>query len=169
MRIFYLDLEDTIIESYHEPHLIHRDKVRELIDEFRPDEVRLFSFAIQTPQELAHAKKAILPQVEAAIGRPFAKTDTRDHILRQVYRKWRFNVQDRDDFLIVNDKGILFQEWVALEQKSMGGLPITAMLLDDDVETRTIRYPSRDLDIEIRCVYDYVRKPKPRSRMNPLW
>lgn len=169
MKIFYLDLEDTIIESYSDPYLIHQSKVKELIDAFNPDEVRLFSFAVQTPKELEHAKKAILPQVERAIGRPFAKTDIRDDILRAVYRKWCFNVQDRDDFLIVNDKGILFQEWVALEQKKLNGVPLTAMLLDDDVETRDIRYPNRQLDIEIRCVYDYVSKPKPRSGMQPLW
>lgn len=55
-RHLFLDLEDTVItpvvDGWFNTHLINTHKVRSFIEEFKPDAVHLFSFAIWNQEEL---------------------------------------------------------------------------------------------------------------------
>lgn len=52
MTILFLDLEDTIIESWDNPVLMNVEKIREWIESHSFSEIRLFSFAVHCDRDI---------------------------------------------------------------------------------------------------------------------
>lgn len=78
----FIDLEDTIItpvlSGWFRTELINLKKIKTFIDEFEPDFVHVFSFAIWNQQELAGFNAGTRPMVEAALGVQFSAVPTVD-------------------------------------------------------------------------------------------
>lgn len=71
-RHLFLDLEDTVIEpvceGWFNTNVINKDKVRRFIEEWKPDSVHLFSFAIWNEQERLRFNMGTRPKLERALG-----------------------------------------------------------------------------------------------------
>lgn len=56
MKHLFLDLEDTVVtpvtEGWHNVSLMNVDKIKKFINEFKPDTVNIFSFAIHDEHDL---------------------------------------------------------------------------------------------------------------------
>ena len=50
--ILFLDLEDTIIESWNDPFLINVEKIKEWLKCHSFKEIRLFSFAVHDNRDI---------------------------------------------------------------------------------------------------------------------
>jgi hypothetical protein len=81
-RSLWLDLEDTIItpvvSGWWNTDLINLQKIRAVIDEFKPSSINLFSFAIWNHDELNKFNQATRPMIEQALGTHIAHTPTVD-------------------------------------------------------------------------------------------
>lgn len=81
-RHLFLDLEDTIItpvlNGWHNTELINVQKIRQIMGEFKPDTINIFSFAIWNGAELKQFNQGTRPMVERAIGGPLNIVPTVD-------------------------------------------------------------------------------------------
>jgi hypothetical protein len=72
-RHLFLDLEETIItavvDGWHTAEIINLDKIQRIIEQFNPDAIHIFSFAIWNERELTLFDIHVREMVEKAIGR----------------------------------------------------------------------------------------------------
>lgn len=72
IRHLFLDLEDTVItpvmDGWFNTHVINNEKVKAFIDEFKPDQVHIFSFAVWNEQELLRFNMGTRPMLEKSLG-----------------------------------------------------------------------------------------------------
>lgn len=72
IRHLFLDLEDTVItpvlNGWFNTHVINVEKVKAFIDEFKPDQVHLFSFAIWNEFERNAFNLGTRPMLEKCLG-----------------------------------------------------------------------------------------------------
>ncbi len=78
----WLDLEDTIItpvvDGWWKTELINVEKIKRIIDDFNPDSVNIFSFAIWNQKELQSFNSAVRPLIEQHLGRKLSSIPTVD-------------------------------------------------------------------------------------------
>jgi hypothetical protein len=78
----FLDLEDTIISpvtnGWFSAHLINVEKIRNIITDFQPDQVHVFSFAIWNKRELSGFNEAVRPMLEGELGVKLIRIPTVD-------------------------------------------------------------------------------------------
>lgn len=67
-NIFFLDLEQTIIESWDHPDLINVVKIDKWLKQNKVNEVSIFSFAIWNDKDKQHFNDVIKPTIEDALG-----------------------------------------------------------------------------------------------------
>lgn len=92
----FLDLEDTIItpvyRGWHIFDLINVQKIKDIITEFRPDFVNLFSFAIWDQTQLGLFEKHTMPHIERELGIKFSnKFTVDDHIIPACCRQTKIH------------------------------------------------------------------------------
>ncbi len=85
-RHLFLDLEDTIItpvvNGWADFELINVDKIRSVIEEFAPNSVNLFSFAVWDQHQLALFEQHTLPHIERVLELKIShKPTVDDHII----------------------------------------------------------------------------------------
>ena len=83
-NILHLDLEGTIIETFHHPLLTNIQSVKTFIERFNPDEVHIFSHAIYNQNDLLHFNDSMRPLLESVLGVKFEKVPTVEDIIHEV-------------------------------------------------------------------------------------
>ena len=68
--IFFIDLEQTIIESWDSPDLINVGKIRKFLTDNNAKTVNIFSFAIWGEDDQRKFASKIKPSIEKALGLP---------------------------------------------------------------------------------------------------
>ena len=66
-QILFLDLEDTIIESWDNPFLINVSKIKEWLVQHSFDEIRLFSFAVHSERDALIFNMYMKPAIEQVL------------------------------------------------------------------------------------------------------
>lgn len=99
-NLFFIDLEQTIIESWDNPNLINVQRISTWLKQERADELRIFSFAIWDDKDKRKFDNDIKPAIQLALDLPVVS--------------WP-SVQDmmRADF---NHTGIRFEEGHAVSE-----------------------------------------------------
>lgn len=81
-RHLFLDLEDTVItpvmNGWFDTHLINIPKIKKIIQDFNPDEIHIFSFAIWNKDELQKFNIGTRPMIEEILGRTLSAVPTVD-------------------------------------------------------------------------------------------
>lgn len=83
-NILHLDLEGTIIVSYHEPLLINVEQIKAFIEKLQPDEIHIFSHALYGSKEYERYKTYIAPGIESALHIQIAQCPTVQEIMGKV-------------------------------------------------------------------------------------
>lgn len=82
MKHLWLDLESTVItpvlEGWFRTEVINVAKVKAFIEEFQPDQVHIFSFAIWDQEQLERFTEGTRPMLEEALGVTFDRCPTVD-------------------------------------------------------------------------------------------
>lgn len=82
VRHLFLDLEDTVItpvlDGWFNTHVINVQKVKDIIAEFKPDHVHIFSFAIWNEFERNAFNLGTRPMLEQVLGVKFESVPTVD-------------------------------------------------------------------------------------------
>lgn len=134
MNVF-LDLEETIIQSWYNPTLVNVSDIKHtLCDVFRISQVGIFSFAIGSEADCDKFKQQFMPMIENAIG---VKVDvnriitcnemmlTSRELHGCVYESWA-------DYINVVGKGGAFIDHCRLHEQG-----INSILIDDCVRNST--------------------------------
>lgn len=68
-RILFLDLEQTIIDVWHEANIIKEQVpfIKEVIRKFKPEHIGIFSFAIDNDDDKEHFRNKMKSDIEEAI------------------------------------------------------------------------------------------------------
>lgn len=149
-RELWIDLEDTVItpvlSGWWNTEVINRDKVRHVIDTFKPDRVNLFSFAIWNHDELQRFNAGTRPMLETALGIKLNLVLTvDDDIIPICCRQLRIQPSTVDFQEMSNfwGKQGAFRHYMRHHAWKMAGhdKQLIAMLLDDAVFDELIEWP----------------------------
>lgn len=85
----YLDLEDTIIppalDGFANLPLINVDKVKYVIEKYKPDYLHIFSFAIYNEHDYKSFAYHLQGRIQDAVGMPVTHVTTVDQIVEKVF------------------------------------------------------------------------------------
>lgn len=150
----WLDLEDTVItpvlEGWWKTELINIAVVRDVIAEFKPDFLHIFSFAIWNETERAQFNAAVRPHLEAALGMEFTTVPTVDDDILPVCCKIMgltastVDFQEMSNFWGKHESFRLFMRSVHANT-AKHGVSAEVMLLDDAVFNETFEWPDLQL------------------------
>lgn len=147
-RLLFLDLEDTVItpvvDGWRNAELINVNKIKQVIRQFEPDDVNLFSFALHDSTELQKFNMHCRPMIEAAIG-PLSLTPTvDDHILPCCCKVTGIH-PDRIDFSDMSafwSKHQAFRLWLRANLHWLSrGFGSEVLFLDDAVFNEQFSWP----------------------------
>lgn len=172
IRHLFLDLEDTIIapvmDGWPQTQTMNEDKVRAIIEQYKPDQVHLFSFAVWNQFELRAFNLFTRPQVERTIGRTFDSTWTvDDHIIPMCCKQ--LGLQPDVDFSEMTNFWSKHQAFrLCMMQKfaksfDTWGHKNEVLLLDDVVMNETFHWP----DLHVRGqIANIDNLPEPFHALN---
>jgi hypothetical protein len=82
VKHLFLDLEDTVItpvvDDWANTELINCEKVKSFIEQFQPNYVNIFSFAVWHAQDLAEFNWSVRPRLEKALEVPLTSVPLLD-------------------------------------------------------------------------------------------
>ena len=157
----FLDLEETIIspvvEGLWNVELMNLTKIRDIIAEFQPDVVNIFSFALHNDLERNNFNASgCRAMIEKAIGKPLSHIPTVENEIIQMCCNTKWISSDRVDFIDIRDfwgkhdafrlsiQHLFQHSWKNWEQET------EVILLDDDVINENFEWP--DLHIKGRII-----------------
>lgn len=147
-RVAFIDLEDTVIEpvlqgwSLASPIGLARN-VGKLLREWKPDEVRVFSFAVNNEQDVAGFRAHVQPWLQRLLGFDITEVPTTDGvIIPEVARllglhRSKVEFSDMVDFLGKAGAFRLFAQGCAQRE----GGPLEVLLVDDSVKDESFSFP----------------------------
>lgn len=151
-KILFLDLESTIItpvgNGWHTFELINIQKIQDVISEFQPNEISVFSFAIHNEHELELFNKITRPWIDNALGRHLVKVPTVSEIIDKC--KIIMGIQGKVSFMDMLDfwsKNLSFQ----LFTKNLGE-NLEVLLLDDIVVDQDFSWKEQNIHGKIRNI-----------------
>lgn len=169
MKHLWLDLEDTVIEpvlnGWFNTQLIPTGiaKVKKIINEFQPDRVHVFSFAVWNEQELTRFNMGTRPRLEAALGVTFSSVPTVDDDMIPAACKFMGLSPDRVDFEEMSNfwgKQQTFRlnllHIYRHRARDAEATPIEAMLVDDVVYNETFEIPQLNLKGHVLNILEYT-------------
>lgn len=147
MRRLFLDLEDTVIKpvtsGWFKTEMINVQKVKGIIERFRPDTINLFSFALWNKSELKGFNEGTRPMLEDALGIKLNRTWTMDDDIIPMACAERGLHHQLTTFDEVNQFWgkhetfrLCMRHWY-----SSNTSPIEILLLDDVVYNETFSWP----------------------------
>lgn len=155
-RILFFDLEDTIIEpvlnGWHATNPCNIEKAKAFIEEFKPHQVHIFSFAIWNTRERAGFQAGTQPWLEELLGVKFQSIPTvDDEIIPAVCAQLQLppSTMDFDDLSTFFGKHDSFRLTMRHLYKS-NTTPVKLAFLDDAVYNETSVWP--DLNVELQIV-----------------
>lgn len=162
MRHLFLDLEDSIItpvlEGWPNVHLINVNKIRRVINEFKPDSLHIFSFAIWNELEKQRFSMFVQERIESALGMklgliPMVDVEIKHaccNIMRISPSVVEFN--DMSEFWSKQESFRLFSRFIFRNNWNNWQQEQHVMLLDDAVVDEDFCFPKLHLTGTIRNI-----------------
>ena len=151
-RVAFIDLEDTVIAPVlqgwrvAEPIGLARN-VGKLLREWRPDEVRVFSFAVRNDDDVREFREHVQPWLERLLGFGISEVPTTDGLIIPAVSNLlklhpsRVDFSDVVDFLGKGGSFRLFAKACAMKAAE----PMDVLLVDDAVDDEAFEFPRLDL------------------------
>lgn len=162
-RLLFLDLEDTIItpvvNGWFNSHLINLEKIQAFINDWKPDELHVFSFAIHSEWELLRFKDHLQPYIERKLGYKLLTVPMTPEIQRICCNQLSMSTE-RVEFSDMSDfwgKHEAFRLYVR-QLFSKAAEPVEVALLDDAVEDEDFHFPRLGISGQIRNI-DVLPEP----------
>lgn len=81
-KIVCLDLEETIIVSWHSPVPCNTPRIKALLQEHQPEELIVFSFAIDNQKDINRFNKFLKEWLESLLGFKFTRVPSSQEIMQ---------------------------------------------------------------------------------------
>ena len=152
-RVAFIDLEDTeiapVLQGWiaAEPIGLARN-VGKLLREWKPDEVRVFSFAVRDERDVQGFRQHVQPWLERLLGFTICDVPTTDGVIfpaaakRAKLHPRRLDFSDVVDFWGKGGTFRLFAKSCAIAAKE----PLQVLLVDDAVEDEEFAFPRLGLE-----------------------
>ena len=162
MKHLFLDLEDTIItpvvDGWHNVELVNLEKIKVIIDIFKPDFVDVFSFAIHNDFESNMFSKTVRPHIERELNVKLNMIPSVDvhiknaccEIMKIAPSKVDFD--DMSTFWSKHESFRLFCRHHFRKTFALTGQLTEVMLLDDAVEHEDFMWPMLQVKGKIRNI-----------------
>jgi len=141
----FLDLEETIIESWSNPLLMNVGKIGNFLHTAGVEEVGIFSFAIWNEQDrIDFVKRGIKQAIEISLGVTIKEILTVPNIANEVF--WKTGLRmDINEFITIWGKQRAFIDWALITQRNEKRV----ILIDDVVRNIDVIDRDRNLLIEL--------------------
>jgi hypothetical protein len=139
----FLDLEETIIESWQNPVLVNSSRMKDWLEDKRVTEIGIFSFAILNEADLHVFNKDIKPMLETRLAVTISKVFTVEEVCL-IIRKNFGAFWEPDEIPLIWGKTKAFVD-VCTATMPRGS---TCVLIDDVVDDMSIHNTTKDLIIK---------------------
>lgn len=146
-KIVFLDLEDTVIDTFADGNLVRTAVVRRFLAQERPQRVALFSYALWDERDRRNCERRLVLGLQESLGVALDLTisPTIDDLRRIVERTRRMaagslSQQDFFDWFGRKEEG-----FIQFARFGPGFEGQTLVLLDDMVPEMELRMPASDL------------------------
>lgn len=148
MKQLFIDLEETLITDWHDPHVGPRSRVLELLEQhFGPDRGRLpaivWSFAISDDRDRQRFKEYMKPWLEDVFHLGFVQVVTMDEMCECTKKYTGFDRVPPYELIQTYRKDLSLEHWVRTHYPK----DFHAVLLDDTVENKEVSWPDHNLKI----------------------
>lgn len=144
-KIFYFDLEETIIESWNDPVLCNVSVVKDFIKDNGITEIHIFSGAIWNGKDKNHFELTMKSWLERVFGVEIKSFPSMEEVRRVT--QWKSVLfEDVQEMVNLIGKKRMFEDW-CIQTHSRG----SHCVLLDDMFGNTILI-NRDLDITVETV-----------------
>ncbi len=144
----FLDLEQTVIDSWDNPLLMNVEKIRDTLDLLSVTEVGIFSFAIWNDEDkVDFEKRGIKLAIENALNVKITQILTIPQIAKEIF--WKTGMQlELTEFITLWGKQRAFIDWAMVTHQKTDK-DTTIVLIDDVVQNLTITDHDRGIIIEL--------------------
>lgn len=146
-NILWLDLEQTVIVSWYELELINIQKIKEFIKSRNFDQFHIWSYAIQTDEDIDYFNTNIKGMLELALEVNISFAPSIDQIIHKLFQKEVFLYENRIEFMSFHDKGTSFHKFVKLIKPFNKDHNHT--LIDDCVDNTKIFLNKQNVTLEM--------------------
>ena len=147
--LFFLDLEETIIESWDNPHLINGRKIQSFLKQKQITEIQIFSFAIRHDADAEQFNQVMRDRIERLLEVKITKVFTVEEVCL-IIRKTFGAFWEPFEIPLVWGKARSFVDVCnAIAPKGS-----TCVLIDDMVEDVSIKNFTRDIFIRTININD---------------
>ena len=146
-NLFFIDLEQTIIESWQAPDLINVQRIRSWLEVEKADEIRIFSFAIWNEIDKQRFNDEIKTRIEDALGLPVMSWPSVQDMMKADFRHTgiRFETgHEVSEFIQLRGKKDAFMHFV-FDQYDFH----RAVLIDDVVPDLTVAHRKKGWSVEL--------------------
>jgi hypothetical protein len=143
-QLFFLDLEQTIIESWASPDLIYTDPLRLWLHAQGAESVNIFSFALWNEKDkVAFVDRGIRHSIETALGLPVRTYPAVTDMMRAEQQVNHTNFENVQEYIGLRGKKDAFRNYM----QCVGSFT-RAVLIDDVVPDETITHRRYGWSIE---------------------
>jgi hypothetical protein len=128
----FLDLEETVINNWHDATLVNTTKVRDLLGTLGVSSVRLFSFALYHDKDRDRFNTVLKPFLERALDVKFLDSPTVEDFLLADKQITGLHWDGITDFIQVRGKIDAFRSWCKAKFDKQHNI-----LIDDTVPNAT--------------------------------
>lgn len=146
-KTVFLDLEETLVESWTDHRLVKKHKVTEFLN-LHGREVELFSFAVYNQDDVKQFNKELKDFLEGVHNITFTKVHALDDMVKVVqdFRSMKF--ESPVEIISLFGKTRVFEDFCLAQNLKNHKF----VLLDDTVENRTVKYTDKNVELEfVRC------------------
>ena len=145
----FLDLEETVIDSWDSAKLLMTNcrAIRRMLKSRGVNEVTIFSFAVQTPEEREEAMTHLRPRLEKVLDVKIVDVILVQQ-MQQADQQWRkCRLDDMTEFIMLRGKTDAFFAWASLKHPGE-----QCTLIDDVVPNSESRDWDTDTVVEFRNI-----------------
>ena len=149
-KIFYFDLEETIIESWHDPLLCNVGKVRDFIAKNNIEQIHIFSAAIWNDVDKHTFEKSLKIFLEGVFNIEILSWPSMEDVWKET--QWKTVKFDNVmEMIAMIGKKRMFEDWC----KWMHHKDSHCVLLDDSFEDEIIINRVHNTQIEVVNIINY--------------
>lgn len=172
-RHLFLDLEDTIItpvmEGWFRTEMINIEKTRAIINQFKPDAVHIFSFAIHNSHELDLFNQGTKEMIEKTLGIKLHACPTTDDIIFIASKVMGLSIPvefiEARDFWGKQETFRLNLRHIFKSQATNDSGVVEVLFLDDDVFNEEFNWPDLKIKGQIANIDNL---PAPLAEFNSI-
>lgn len=149
-KIFYFDLEETVIESWHDPLLCNVKKVRDFIAKNNIEQIHIFSAAIWNDRDKNTFEKSLKPFLEGVFNIEILSCPSMEDVWKET--QWKTVKFDNVmEMIAMIGKKCMFEDWCKWKHHKDSH----CVLLDDSFEDEIIINRVHNTQVEVVNIINY--------------